>query len=577
MSRPAVLPAAFGVLFVMISGTGAQVRRDRPGPSLLIQGGTLIDGTGRPPVDNAQIVIRDGVIAEITTSGGGATRDIEAIDALGKFIVPGLIDSHIHYRDWETELFLAYGVTSVNDLGNPHYWQAALKHGFNSGRMPGPRFFFGGEVVLPSEEAVENQHPTIFRRGLDVIHRPEDAPTIVSRLKEGGADCIKLNERFSGDLFSAIAQAGDRAGLRLISHSLNVTDSIRWGIRGVEHMEGIAVATATGPRAKEAVAHMHLEAGHKNTSLYQWMEPAAFDRVIHDLVERQVFVNPTLTFEWKAITERRRDFEQEELRLYSLPALSYVPLDDRLVILGQYHWADTRSVEETRQFTDGYHHVQRFLAQFVRAGGRIYAGTDSAAATTPGLSMHHELQLLVDAGLTPMQALMAATSWGAEVIGQDRKLGTIEKGKFGDLVLLDANPLQDIRNTKKIFKVIKDGRVIDTAYHADYEIAIKRPGPESKHLYNPIPVLRDVLPPIAVEATSSTLRLVGRDFTPNSVVRLDGHVVETRWVSATELAALLTPEQTARAGTFLLTVDTPRPGGGSSQPVEFMVVFRQER
>ena len=191
--------------------------------------------------------------------------------------------------------------------------------------------------------------------------------------------------------------------------------------------------------------------------------------------------------------------------------------------------------------------------------------------------MHHEMQLLVDAGLTPMQALMAATSWGAAIMGQDRTLGTVEKGKLGDLVLLNANPLQDITNTKKIFKVIKAGQVVDTAYHADYEIAIKRPGPESKHLYNRIPVLRDVLPPTAVEATSATLRLVGRDFTANSVVRLDGHVVDTRWVSATELAALLTPQQTARAGTFLLTVDTPKPGGGSSQPVEFMVVFKQER
>jgi len=577
VTRSAVLPASFGVLFLMISGTGAQVPGEGPGQSLLIQGGTLIDGTGRPPVDNAHVLIREGVIAHITTSSGGATGNIEAIDARGKFIVPGLIDSHMHYRDWETELFLAYGVTSVNDLGNPHYWQAALKHGFNSGRMPGPRFFFGGEVVLPSEEAAQNQRSTIVRRGLDVIHKPEDAPIIVSRLKESGADCIKLNEQFSGDLFSAIAQAGDRIGLRVISHSLNVTDSIRWGIRGVEHMEGIAVATATSPRAKDAVARMHLEAGHKNTPLYQWMEPAAFDRVIHDLVDRQVFVNPTLTFEWKAITEHRRDFEQEDLRLYSLPALSYVPLDDRLVILGQYHWPDSRSAEEMRQFRDGYHHVQQFLAQFVRSGGRIYAGTDSSAATTPGLSMHQEMQLLVDAGLTPMQALMAATSWGAEVMGQDRKLGTVEQGKLGDLVLLDANPLLDITNTKKIFKVIKNGRVVDTAYHADYEIAIKRPGPESKHLYNPVPVLRDVLPPIAVEATSASLRIVGRDFRPNSVVRLDGHVVETRWVSATELAARLTPQQTARAGTFVLTVDTPRPGGGSSQPAEFMVVFKQER
>jgi cytosine/adenosine deaminase-related metal-dependent hydrolase len=108
----------------------------------------------------------------------------------------------------------------------------------------------------------------------------------------------------------------------------------------------------------------------------------------------------------------------------------------------------------------------------VRAGGRIYAGTDTSAATTPGLSLHHEMQLLVDAGLTSMQALMSATSWGAEIMGQDRRLGTIERGKLADLVLLDADPRRDIRNTKKIFKVIKGGRIVDTTHHADYEIAI---------------------------------------------------------------------------------------------------------
>jgi hypothetical protein len=376
---------------------------------------------------------------------------------------------------------------------------------------------------------------------------------------------------------SAIAHAGDKAGLKVVSHSLNVSDSIRWGIRGVEHMEGVAVATAVSPHNREAVARMPLEAGHKNTALYQWMEPPAFDRVIQDLIAHRVYLNPTLTFEWKALVDQTREFEQEDLRLYARPALSYVPLDDRLVILGQYHWPDGRSTEERQQFRDGYRNVQRFLGQFIRAGGKIYAGTDSSAATTPGLSVHHEMQLLVDAGLTPMQALMAATIWGAEIMGQQSRLGSIEKGKLADVVVLDANPLQDIQNTKKIVTVIKGGRIVDTSYHADYEIAIKRPGPESKHLYNPIPSLQDVSPPIAVEATPVSLRVTGRGFTPASVTRLDGHVVDTRWVSATELAVTLTAQQTTRAGTFLLTVETPKPGGGVSHPIEFLVVFKQER
>jgi Amidohydrolase family len=245
-----------------------------------------------------------------------------------------------------------------------------------------------------------------------------------------------------------------------------------------------------------------------------------------------------------------------------------------LMILGQYHWADNRSAEEIRQFKDGYRRVQEFLKRFVQAGGKIYAGTDSSAATTPGLSLHHEMELLVDAGLTPMQAIQAATVNGAEILRLDSKLGTIEKGKFADLVLLDADPLENIANTKKIFKVIQGGRVIDTGYHADYEIPIRRPGPESKHLYNPVPIVQDVSPPVVVQGQSIDLRVVGRGFTPNSVVRFDGHAVDTHFVNPNELRAALTTAQTVRVGVYLIKVETPKPGGGFSEPAEFLVTFK---
>src|SRR5262249_45393349 len=193
--------------------------------SLLVRGGTLIDGTGRSTVQDAQILIRDGMIAEIRSGGASAPSGVEVLEARGKFIIPGLIDSHIHYRDSNAELFLAHGVTTVNDLGDPYQWQAALKKGFNSGRMFGPRYFFCGEIGLPNTDA---ERSTVERRSLDLIRKPEDAAAIVKHLKDSGVDCIKLDENFSGELFSAIARAAHASGMKVISHSLNAADSIRW-------------------------------------------------------------------------------------------------------------------------------------------------------------------------------------------------------------------------------------------------------------------------------------------------------------------------------------------------------------
>src|SRR4030095_5090393 len=120
----------------------------------------------------------------------------------------------------------------------------------------------------------------------------------------------------------------------------------------------------------------------------------------------------------------------------------------------------------------------------------------------------------------------------------------------------------------------KDGRIVDTKYHADYEIPIKRPGTESKHLYNPSPTLQDVLPPTAIEKRSATVRVRGRGFTQSSVVQLEGRTIETRFVSPTEISAILTPETTARVGTFRITVMTPKPGGGTSDPIDFIITFK---
>ena len=177
--------------------------------NMLIQGGTLVDGTGKSPLQNADILVEGGIIRRVW-SGDGVVQnlppDTRVVDARGKFIIPGLIDSHVHYRDYMGELFLAFGVTTVFDLGNPIYWQTAAKKGLNEGKIRGPRFYFCGSVTLLRDgEDIRRGRPTVRSRSIVSIRGAEDAKQAVAALKEK-TDCVKLNESMTEEIFVPIAR-----------------------------------------------------------------------------------------------------------------------------------------------------------------------------------------------------------------------------------------------------------------------------------------------------------------------------------------------------------------------------------
>ena len=543
--------------------------------NLLIQGATLIDGTGKAPIVDARILIEGNVIRRIW-SGAEAAPSLppgtQVVDARGKFVIPGLIDSHVHYRPYMGEMLLAHGVTAVYDLGDPLAWQSAVKKGLNSGKIRGPRFYFCSGITIGNEPDGDASGGALAGRNLATMKTPADAKQAIAALK-GKTDCVKLTEDTKGDFFTAIAREAHAAGMTVISHSFNAVDSATWGIDGVEHMTGVGMSAIRKADGRKAMQGMTIEAGHKNSLLYQWMEPELFDEMIQYFVKRNVYLNPTLDFEWKGIIDRTPEFEVEDARLLYNPVLQYMPLDERLVTLGQYHWADKRSPADREQFLKGYRNVQDFLRRFVKAGGKIYSGTDSAAANTPGLSLHHEMQLYVDAGLSPMEALMTSTLWAAEILHLDKQLGTVAPNKLADMVILRANPLDDIRNTKAVDQVIRDGEIVDITYHSDYTFPFPLYGPESKHLYNPPPRVRAILPAVVTQGKAATLRVMGRGFVPNSVVFFGQSQTQTKWVSATELVVTLTPPQTSEVGTVLITVQSPKPGGGVSGAVPVIVDY----
>src|SRR5438309_669725 len=159
------------------------------------------------------------------------------------------------------------------------------------------------------------------------------------------------------------------------------------------------------------------------TLLYQWLHTTYFDEMIAHLVKDHTSLNPTLDFEWGGIIDRSPQFEAEDEKLLSNSNLQYVPYDERLEFLDQYHWAQNRPPKERSEFLKGYKNVQEFLRKFVAAGGKLYSGTDSASADVPGLAIHHEMQLSVDDGLLPMQPLHSSAVGPVQMARLEKTLG----------------------------------------------------------------------------------------------------------------------------------------------------------
>jgi len=245
------------------------------------------------------------------------------------------------------------------------------------------------------------------------------------------------------------------------------------------------------------------------------------------------------------MSRRAKQREYEDYLTLSNPDLVYFPRNNTDSILARQRqiknfssrydnmpWVARLPAADRREFEDGFRNVLEFTKRYVAAGGKIQAGTDTITGGTPGLSIHHEMEMLVEAGLTPMQALKAATSWSAELLeGKNKargaaKIGSIRAGNFADLVVVSADPMSDISNTKKIERVMKNGRWIELGYHPEY-ITLTRPA-TSLAASTFAPAISS-LQPSSVKEGSPPVRVVveGSGFMMTSLVRVDGISVKT--------------------------------------------------
>ena len=383
---------------------------------LALVGATLVDATGAPAVPNATVVIDNGRIAAAGPSVStpvppGARR----IDVAGKTIIPGLWDSHAHLHQIEwIPTYFAAGVTSVRDMGSEWPLLVAMRKAIRSGTVTGPNLFFAGLI----------DGPGLTGFGEFSAATPEEGRAIVRRYHQLGFEMIKIYMALAPEVMAAICDEAHKLDMRCTGHvpnSMDLHEAIDAGMDQLAHFP--VRGDLTTDEGKKQIAHF--------------------------LAKKTIF-DPTAS--WGEIGGKSAAEPMENIQ----PVLKHLPrplLQEHVASLGQSP-SDTAT---------SHARLARMLANIKAAhdaGVPIIAGTDEGI---PAYSVYRELELYVKAGFTPMDALRAATAVAAQAMRVDKDLGTIATGKRADLLVLDANPLENISNIRTVRFVMKDGRMFDSA------------------------------------------------------------------------------------------------------------------
>ncbi len=425
--------------------------------TLMITHVTVIDVTGGASKPDMTVTIRDGRIVEIQEASQKVRiKDAEVIDATGKFLIPGLWDMHVHtnFGDWIPDgkeiilpLFVANGITGVRDMGGDLHQVKEWRDGVSAGTILGPRMVISGPML--------DGAPPHFPASLTVTNAAEGRKA-VGDLKQGGVDFIKVQSYISRDAYFAVAEEAKKEGIPFVGHvpdAIRASEASNAGQKSIEHYTGIFEGCSTiedqllkGPKGPRKVVENY--------------SPSNCAALIKLLAKNVTWQVPTLIWE-------RGQWLIDDLDLSQSPGAKYAAATLRKQTYKKF----TESILKEMD-TDPLPFRQQFVAKELemtlamhRAGVPLLAGTDTAAGVyvIPGFSLHQELEMFVKAGLTPLEALQTATINPAKFLDRTQDLGTIEKGKLADLVLLDANPLDDIRNTTKISAVVLNGHYLSRA------------------------------------------------------------------------------------------------------------------
>ena len=394
---------------------------------IVLEGATVIDGTGALPKPNISIVINGSRIAYLSAAANNydlnSSSAQNVINLTGKYIIPGLFDMHAHvanvrknsYNQNESEhmlrMLLAHGVTTIRNPGGPTEQSVALRENVSEGKIVGPQIFTAGQLLNTPDIPV----PFVERQ----VQTEQDVRQEVRTQAAAGVDYIKLYVGLTPDLVNAAIDEAHFNGKKVIGHlyMTSWTDAANLGIDALTH--GVPVSPFL---LSEADQQEFLAFGDHPFNHILWLDLVdlngpEINNMISALVNNEIPVDPTLD-------------------IYEI-------------------------IVKESQLQDLWPKVLQLTKKLYDNGVTILSGSDIPNFDlAPGASLHHELELLVEAGISPLEVIKIATRNGAQALGIDKDVGTIEPGKEADMIILSDNPVVSITNTKKIEAVINNGHVI---------------------------------------------------------------------------------------------------------------------
>jgi len=416
---------------------------------------TLIDATCANAKSDMTVLITENKITKIgKTNKLKIASDVQIVDGSGKYLIPGLWDMHVHWYDKEyLPLFIANGVTGFRQMwGMPLHLQ--WRREMAEGKLLCPRLEIGSAII---------DGPNPMWPGSVAIATPEEARATVRRFKEEGYDFIKFLNLLPRDAFLALADECQKLDIAFAGHfpfTVSAEEAVQTGMKSNEHMWGILHYCSTKEDEFRKELSDLIASGaswrsiipvwdHQQSQYFETFDQNKANNLFRLLTQNSCWQCPTLTVNRTMAYLLNDDFRNDS-------RLKYMPLD----IIDSWKPFPGLTSEIASLMEKEFNKYLEIIGPMHDAGVRFLAGTDALNPYCfPGFSLHDELVLLVQGGLTPIESLQAATRNAAEYLGTIDSLGTIEENKIADLVLLNADPLTDISNTQKINAVVYDGKL----------------------------------------------------------------------------------------------------------------------